>query len=189
MRPVKSTSTAVNGGGGTKKSWLLTAVPGWVDTEIFPERLPVGTLAVIDVGVELATLARVGVIRLNLTMLLASTVSKFVPVIVTDVPAVPVVGVNPVIVGAPVEVVTMKAAALVADPVGVVRPIGPVVAPEGTLVVIWVTVAEATVAATPLKVTVFWLAVVENPVPKIVTDVPTGLLLGVNSTIETWEES
>jgi hypothetical protein len=126
---------------------------------------------------------------LNLTSFLAEVVSKFVPVMVTAVPGVPMVGVNPVTVGAPVELVTMKAAALVAEPAGDVTAIGPVVAPEGTLVVIWVRVAEVTVAATPLNITVFWLAVVENPVPKIVTIVPTGLLLGVNSTIETWEES
>ena len=46
------------------------------------------------------------------------------------------VGVKLVIVGAPVEAVMVKTDALVAEPVGVVTAIGPVVAPEGTLVTI-----------------------------------------------------
>ena len=49
-------------------------------------------------------------------------------------------------------------------------------------------VDEATVAEAPLKVTVFWLGVVLNPVPKIVTVVPTGPLSGVNSIIDTTDE-
>jgi len=47
------------------------------------------------------------------------------------------------------------------------------------------TVAEVTVAATPLNLNVSWLAVVLNPVPDIVTVVPIGPLLGVNWIIET----
>ena len=73
---------------------------------------------------------------------------------VTLVPATPIVGVNPVIVGAP-GVPTTNAVLLVADPAGEVTLIGPVVAPAGTEVTIRVAVAEVTVAATPLNVTVF----------------------------------
>src|SRR5262249_29614545 len=99
--------------------------------------------------------------------------SKFVPVIVTDapvparptVPATPELGVKPVMVGVPELVLTVKLVALAAEPPGVVTVIGPVVAPEGTEVTIWVVVADVTVATVPLNLTVFWLAVVLNPVP------------------------
>ena len=53
---------------------------------------------------------------------------KLVPLIVTVVPAPPLVGVKPVIVGT-----TLKFAALIAVPPGVVRPSGPVVAAAGTV--------------------------------------------------------
>jgi hypothetical protein len=77
---------------------------------------------------------------------------------------------------------------LVAVPEGEVTLIGPVVAPTGTLVTIWFAVTAVTVAATPLKVTVFCAAVELKAVPKIVTSVPTGPLFGVNSMTEAWEE-
>ena len=44
--------------------------------------------------------------------------------------------------------------------------------------------ALETVPAVPLKVTVFWVGVVENPVPCRVTVVPTAPLAGEND----WEE-
>jgi hypothetical protein len=50
--------------------------------------------------------------------------------------------------------------------------IGPEVAPAGTVTTNCVCVAETTVAATPLKVTVLELAVVENPVPLMTICVP-----------------
>ena len=56
---------------------------------------------------------------------------KFVPVIVTLVPAGPLVGVKLVIVGG--LAVTVKLLALVAVPPGVVTLSGPVVAPAGTV--------------------------------------------------------
>ena len=56
---------------------------------------------------------------------------KFVPLIVTLVPAGPLVGVKLVIVGA--LAVTVKLLALVALPPGVVTLSGPVVAPAGTV--------------------------------------------------------
>ena len=55
---------------------------------------------------------------------------KFVPVIVTPVPTGPLVGVKLAIVGAGI---TVKLAALVAVPPGVVTLTGPVVAPAGTV--------------------------------------------------------
>ncbi|MFZ0747964.1 MAG: hypothetical protein WAM70_01295, partial [Pyrinomonadaceae bacterium] len=73
--------------------------------------------------------------------------SKFVPVIVTAVPAGPIVGVKPEIEGAPVVLApTVKEVLLVADPFGEVTAIGPVVAPDGTVTRSWVAVADETVA-------------------------------------------
>ena len=56
---------------------------------------------------------------------------KFVPLIVTLVPAVPLVGAKPVIVGALAP--TVKLLALVPVPLGVVTLIGPVVTPDGAM--------------------------------------------------------
>lgn len=98
-----------------------------------------------------------------------------VPVIVTDVPTGPAVGLK-------LEMVTgtviVNEELLVADPLGEVIMIGPVDAPVGTVVTICVSVAEVTLAAVPLKVTVFWPAVGLNPEPVMVTIVPTGPMFG-----------
>ena len=67
-------------------------------------------------------------VPLNLT---ADAPVKFVPLIVTLVPTGPLVGVKLVIVGA--LALTVKLAALVAVPAGVVTLTGPVVAPAGTV--------------------------------------------------------
>ena len=71
---------------------------------------------------------KVAVVPLKVT---AVAPLKFVPLIVTLVPAGPLVGVNPVIVGALVAIV--KLLALVAVPAGVVTLSVPVVAPAGTV--------------------------------------------------------
>ena len=97
--------------------------------------------------------------------MLPAVESKFVPVRVTVVPGEPMVGVKPLIVGGPTGVITMKVALLVAEPVGVVTEISPVVAPAGTLVVICEAVAAVTVAAMLLNVVVFSLAAELKPVP------------------------
>jgi hypothetical protein len=89
--------------------------------------------------------------------------SKFVPLMVTTVPATPIVGENPVMVGA--DEATTNDVPLVAEPLGVVTAMAPVVAPAGTVVTIWFAVDDVTVAAVPLKVSVFWLGVGLNPVP------------------------
>jgi len=61
---------------------------------------------------------------------------KFVPTTTIEVPTGPLVGLNPVIVGA--GTVTVKFAAEVAVPPAVVTENVPVVAPLGTVAVIWV---------------------------------------------------
>jgi hypothetical protein len=98
------------------------------------------------------------------------------------------VGLNAAMAGASGAVVTVKGVVLVAEPVGVVTMIGPDTAPDGTAVTIRVAVAEITIAGIPLNLTAFSPGVSLNPVPCIVTDVPTGALFGVNSMIETTEE-
>ena len=110
------------------------------------------------------------------------------PLIVTAAPAMPLAGVNPVIVGAPPFVPTVKFELLVAEPLVFATVIGPVPAPDGTDAMICVEVADVTVVAVPLNCTVFCDAVVLKPVPLIVTAVPTGPVRGVNEIIETWLE-
>jgi sorbitol-specific phosphotransferase system component IIA len=89
-------------------------------------------------------------------------------------------GENELIVGA--GAVTVKVAgALDACPPGVVTVIGPVVAAEGTVAVICVSeLTEYEEALTPLNATA--VAPV-NPVPVIVTEAPTGPLVGENELI------
>ena len=65
----------------------------------------------------------------------------------------------------------------------------PLVAPVGTVTTNCVGLALEIVAFVPLKDTVFWLGVAENPVPAIVTVVPTGPLAGENAIIETCEDT
>jgi hypothetical protein len=78
-----------------------------------------------------------------------------VPVIVVESPANPTTGLNEVIVGAPLDVSTVKVPGLVALPPGAVTTMLPVVAPVGTVTTNFVAEADVTVAAVPLKVTVF----------------------------------
>lgn len=94
------------------------------------------------------------------------------PVMVTEAPTGPLVGVKLAIDGGGI---TVKLLALAAVPAGVVTAIGPLLAPDGTVAVIWVSELNVKLALVPLKVTA--VAPV-NPVPVIVTEVPTGPLDG-----------
>src|SRR5262245_9495928 len=125
---------------------------------------------------------------LNRRRLFVGVGSKLLPVIEMDVPGVPIVGVKLAMPGAPVEVVTVKGAPLVADPAGEVTEITPVVAPGGTVATSSVRLADETVAAVPLNVTELAPGVASNPVPKMVTTVPTGPAVGLKSMIETSAE-
>src|SRR5450631_1012247 len=92
-------------------------------------------------GMELerfVAVAELGNVLARLTVMLSfvATVSKFVPVIETGVPGVAIVGVKPVIVGSPLELVTIKGALVVAVPAGEVTEMLPLVAPVGGLVTI-----------------------------------------------------
>jgi hypothetical protein len=107
---------------------VLVAVPPGVVTVIVPLVAPAGTVAAIWVAELTVNVADVP--------LKATTVApvKFVPVIVTTVPGVPLDGLKPVMVGAGAAV-TVKLVGLVAVPPGVVAEIVPLVAPVGTVAV------------------------------------------------------
>jgi hypothetical protein len=95
-------------------------------------------------------------------------VARFVPPIVTVAPTAPLVGENPETVGAGGR--TSKFVVLVAVPAGVVTEIGPVVAVEGTVVVMYPDeLIEKLVTATPLNLT---RVAVERFAPPIVTEAP-----------------
>src|SRR6266508_3677743 len=68
-----------------------------------------------------------------------------------------------------------------AVPLGVVTAMCPVVAPTGTVAVIWVSESTVNVALTSLKLTEVTLV---KSVPVITTDVPTGPEVGVNEAME-----
>ena len=130
---------------------LLVTLPRGVATVILPDPVAVGTVVLIVVAVEELTPANA---VLNRTLLLAAVVSKFVPVMVTEVFAVPTVGLKLVIVGA-MDPVTVKGIELAAEPPVEVTLIRPEVALKGTVTVSEVAVAVLTDAGVPLNVTVF----------------------------------
>lgn len=86
----------MNGLGGTKKSLVLETVPAGVATTRCPDVPGPGTLTE-----RLVVVAAEGIDgpTLNFTLSLAVVVSKFVPVIDTEVPGVPIDGEKLVIVG------------------------------------------------------------------------------------------
>jgi hypothetical protein len=127
-----------------------------------PDVAPAGTVAEIEVVVADVTDASV---TLNASLSLVGRVSKLMPSTVTAAPAAPIVGVKPVIDGAPKAADTVKGVLLVADPDGVVTAIDPLVAAAGTVATSCVVLADTTVAGVPLNVTAFWAVTVLKPVP------------------------
>ena len=91
---------------------------------------------------------------LNLTWVFPGSGSKFWPLMVTEVPIGPLIGEKLLMIGGNK---TVKWVELVAVPPGVVTVMGPVVAPGGTDVVIWVSVALIIPACTPLNFTMLLL--------------------------------
>jgi hypothetical protein len=143
------------------KSSAETAAPIGVLTAMRPEPALAGTVAVRVVGVPAARPARVA---LNRVWLFARTVSQFVPVIVTLVPATPAAGAKLAIDGAP-GAATTKSVPLFADPFGEITEMAPVLAPAGTVTTRVVPVADTIAADVPLNETAFCLAVALKPVP------------------------
>jgi hypothetical protein len=160
--------------GTTVKSEVeITFCPG-DKTAIFPVEAFAGTVKVILVAVTADTFTPT---LFNKTEMLVE--GKFVPVMVTVVPDVPLVGLKLVI-----EEVAEKSVALVADKPPTCMVIFPVVALLGSVTVKLVAVAAVTVAVAPLNFTSFCDEVVEKLVPVMVTTVPAVPEVGVNETME-----
>jgi hypothetical protein len=161
----------------TVKFVELVAVPLGVITRIGPVVAPVGTATVILVPAPFT--AKPGAFTLSNETAVAPV--RLLPLILTDVPTGPLVGLNDVIVGAAAPV-TLKFVELVAVPSGLATAIGPVVAPAGTVAVILCPLSIVNVADVPSKLTL----VTSGPLkllPWIVTEVPTGPLVGENELI------
>ena len=153
-------------GAATVKGRPLLVPPG-VATVTLPVVAPAGTVAVIWV---LELTVNVAAVPLKLTLVAPV---KPVPVITTEIPTVPLVGLSPAITGA--GIVTVNSSPLLA-PAGVAATTLPVVAPAGTVAVIWVLELTVNVAAVPLKLT---LVVPVRLVPVMATEVPAGPLVGL----------
>lgn len=149
----------------------LLVVPEAVVTAITPVVADAGTVAVIVVEF---TTVNVEVTPLNVT---AVAPVKLLPLMVTDVPTPPAVGLKPVMLGG---VVTVKLDALVPVPEPFTTLMVPVVAPLGTVAVMLV--AELTVydELIPLNLTA---VIALNSVPVMVTEVPIGPEVGVKEVI------
>ena len=129
--------------------------------------------------VELLAVA-VAAVPLKLTVLFAGVESKFVPVMVTEVPTLPLVGLKLVMVGGGI---TVKLVELVAVSPPTVTVIEPVDAPAGTEVVMLVVVLAVVVAVVLLNFTVLLAKAGSKLVPVIVMDVPTAPLVGLKEVI------
>src|SRR5207237_586477 len=131
----------------------------------FPVVAPLGTGTTMLVALQLVGVAA---IPLNVTVLVPCDAPKFAPVIVTEVPRGPKVGLRLVILGG---TITVNATGLLGTP-PTVTTILPVVAPAGTGTTMLVAPQLVGVAAVPLNFIVLVPCVAPKFVPVIVTDVP-----------------
>lgn len=134
-------------------------------TTTFPVVVPDGTVATIDVALQLPTV--VAVVPLKDTEPCVDP--KFVPVIVTDDPTAPDVGDKLVMLGVPS---TVNDSPLLDTP-PTVTTTAPVVAPEGTGVMMLVVLQLVGAAVVPLNVTVLEPRVEPKFDPLIETCAPT----------------
>jgi hypothetical protein len=162
---------AVMAGGSRVKSIPLE-VPTGVVTVTFPVVVPEGTTHLMDVSVHEVQLVTAGLLKETVEVPWVGP--KYLPVIVTTVPIVPVVGAMAVMAGGsrvksiPLEV-----------PTGVVTVTFPVLVPEGTAHLMDVSVHEVQlVTAGPLKETVEVPWVGPKYLPVIVTTVPIVPVVG-----------
>jgi len=169
--PLAGAKLEIAGGGTTVKALLLVAAPAGVVTPIGPVVAPAGTVAWIAV---FEVTEKVALVPLKVTVVAPL---KLEPLIDTLVPTEPLAGAKPEIAGGGT---TVNALLLVAVPADEVTPMGPVVAPAGT--VAWIAVSEVTekVALAPLNVTAVAPVKLE---PLIDTLVPTGPLAGAKPAI------
>src|SRR5262245_44759168 len=135
--------------------------------EIGPDVAPAGTVA--RSSVEEITCVLAAAVPLKLALVNRENPA---PLMVTDVPGVPLVGENPEIVK-----LTANDVELVAVPEGVVTAMGPEVAPFGTVAVSDVFDCTANAAGSPLNVTA---VVLPRLAPLIVTEVdPAAPVVGL----------
>jgi hypothetical protein len=141
-------------------------------TTTLPVVAPVGTVTLIEVALQLVTVA---VVPLNFTVPVPCVEPKFVPVTVTAAPTAPDVGDKLVRLGADT---TVNETPLLAVPLTVTTTL-PVVAPVGTVATIDVALQlPMVVTAVPLNLTVLVPWVEPKFVPVIVTDAPTAPEVG-----------
>ena len=164
-RPVTVTAATVIG------TPLLATPPAAVTTTL-PVVAPAGTVAVIDVLVQLPT----AVVPLNLTLPFPWLAPKFVPLMVTEAPTEAEGTDRLVMAGA---ATTVKATPLLATLFTVTTTL-PVAAPAGTVAVIEVLLQfPIAVAVVPLNFTVLLPCVLPKFVPAITIAEPTAALFGV----------
>jgi hypothetical protein len=108
----------------------------------------------------------------NVTVLVPCVAPKFAPVIVTDVPTTPELGLKLVVLGAALVWATVKLSPLLAWPPTVTTTL-PFTAPAGTDATMLVPLQLVAAACTPPNVTVLVPCVAPKFAPAIVTDVPT----------------
>lgn len=153
-----------------KRTPLLAPAPDTATTTL-PVLAPLGTGTTMLVWVQLVGVPK---IPLKATVLPCCGVPKVVPVIVTEVPTGPAVGLKLVIVG-----VTVNKTPLLTTPPNVTTTL-PVVAPAGTGTTIAPPPQLVGVARVPLNVTVLLPCDVPQFPPLIVTDVPTAPDVGLS---------
>ena len=167
----------------TVKLMPLLATPFAVTTT-FPVVAPTGTAATIEPAVQLVIMPT----GVPLKVRVPGLAPKFEPVMVTELPIGPAVGVSPVIPGV---ASTVNGEPLLGTPLTVTTTF-PVVAPAGTAATTEVAVQVVnTLAATPLKATVLVPLADPKFVPVIVTELPTGpevgerpVIAGVGTTVK-----
>src|SRR5439155_10968986 len=166
--PLVGARLVIPGVVNTVNATPLLALPPTVTTTL-PVVAAAGTGTTMLVADQLVGVAA---LPLNVTVLVPCVAPNVVPVIVTGVPAAPLVGARVVIFG-----VTVNATPLLVPPPTVTTML-PVVAPAGTGTTMLVPDQLVGVAVVPLNVTVLVPWAAPKFVPVIVTDVPTGPLVG-----------
>ncbi|SRR5258706_4282044 len=151
----------------TVKAMPLLARPPTVTTTL-PVVAPLGTGTPMLVALQLVGVATM---PLNVTLLVPWLAPKLTPVIITDAPMAPEVGLREVILGG--ITVTANGTPLLASPTTVTTTL-PEVALAGTGTTILVALQLAGDAAIPLNVTVLVPWVAPKLDPEMVTEVPTG---------------
>src|SRR5258707_5120602 len=150
---------------------LSTVVPATV-TLTGPVDVAPGTTATIWLSLQLVTVAEAP--PFNCTTLLPWVAPKPPPVMVTEVPAGPVIGANSVTARLSVM---LKPTALLGRPAALVATTFPEAAPSGAWAVMLLSLQEVTTAVTPLKVTL--PRAEPNDEPAITTDVPRSPAFGL----------